>query len=375
MLVRLGEMLVKSKVITSDQLEEALKAQVMFGGKLGTNLIELDFVCEKTLAKALSAKLSVPFVSSDTLLKIPKRTIKALPRDLVEKYKVVPLTVDKTRITVATSDPSDLFSLDELRFVSGKAIKTVIAPELSLALAMEKYYDIPRDVRYIRIEASNSEKNKKKEEGNSSQAVKKSSKPDMPGFIDFNPDAKPDKQVDDEQFAANRGLEEAIDEYAIGELYRKLAASENREEMSECIIDYLSQRFQKIILFIMKEHSAIGWKGLSRSKRVANISQLELSLKEPSVLSIVSEGKDPYYFGSLTYTPGNLKIAKALGSKELSSEVLVTPISIKGRVICAIYLEGGKTPLKFEISHIDTLAQKISIAFEILMLKNKLIMT
>lgn len=375
---KLGEMLVKSKLITQDQLVEALKAQVIFGGKLGTNLIELEFVGEKALAKALSAKLGVPFVRTDTLLKIPNRTIKALSKDLVQKYKVMPLAVEKTRLTVATADPSDLFSLDELCFITGKIIKTVIAPELSLALAMEKYYDIPRDIRYIRIMESNPEKEKEDD----SESMEISLAPDMPDFIDFDGDMQLDNQEEDEQLAENHKHkeataepEDAIDEYAIGELYQKMAASKNREEMSEHITNYLGKRFKKVILFIMNNNSARAWKGVSHGKMIPNISQLELSLKEPSVLSTVSEEGKCLYLKSLVYTPGNLKIAKALGRKELSSEALVVPVLIKERVICAIYLEGGKNPLKFEISHIDTLAQKMSSALEILILKNKLVMT
>lgn len=77
--LKLGELLVQEKVITPHQLEEALKYQVIFGGKLGTNLIELDFVKEDDIAKTLSKMLRVPLVNGDELNDIPLEIINLIP--------------------------------------------------------------------------------------------------------------------------------------------------------------------------------------------------------------------------------------------------------------------------------------------------------
>lgn len=380
-MIRLGEMLIKSNIITEDQLNEALKAQVMFGGRLGTNLIELKFVDEKTLADALSKKLGVPAATSDDLASIPESTIEVLSKNVVEKYKVVPISVDKTKLTIATADPSNLNDFDELRFITSKAIKTVIAPEVDLMLAMERYYDIPRDVRYIHM----AEKSKGKGEDPESLI------PEMSDFIEFKDDVIPEIDKDDvilevgeddivdevedkspkskSQFA----LEEAIKEFSIDELYTKLADSKNRDEMSECITDYLGPQFKKTLFVIMKNETAIGWTGTSDHEHIPNISQLVVTLKDPSVFSIVVEEKQ-HYLGPLLNTPGNLKISEALGSKKPSSQVLVVPIIMKEKVVCALYLEEGQLALKDEVARIQMLAQKISIAFEMLVLRNKIMM-
>ena len=374
MVLRLGEMLVQSNVITSDQLEEALKTQVMFGGKLGTNLVELNFVDEQTIANTLSKKLGVPSVSRDDLMAIPESTISILSKTVVEKYKVVPISVDKSGLTIVTADPSNLNSFDELRFITSKAIKTVIAPEIDLILAMERYYDIPRDVRYIHM----MERGEKGQNGGKgaepSKTKEKSSIPEMTDFIDFNKDAIPEAVSDSSRPEPHFELENAIKEYSVDELYLKLADSKNRDEMSECITDYLGPQFKKTLFVIIKGQFAIGWTGTSDHEHIANVSQFKVPLNEPSVFSTVVDEKK-YYLGPPLNTPGNIIILKTMGDTKPPPLVLVVPIIMKEKVVCAIYLEEGQLSLKDEVLRIQKLAQKISIAFEMLVLRNKLLLT
>ena len=152
---KLGEILIKANLITHEQLDDCLKSQVIFGGKLGTNLIELGYLAEEDLAAYLSRIMGVPAAPADQIMSLPSEIVSVIPRELVEKYKVVPLSLDRKRLTLAMMNPSDIAAIDEISFITGLVIMPVVAPELRILCALEKYYDIRREKRYISFSGGN----------------------------------------------------------------------------------------------------------------------------------------------------------------------------------------------------------------------------
>ena len=104
-------------MISEKQLDEALKAQVIYGGRLGTNLVELGFLDEEALAYFLSEKLEVPYAHPKKLLDIEKKVIDLVPNELVEKYKVLPFELKRKRLRVIMPDPQNLDLINELSFI------------------------------------------------------------------------------------------------------------------------------------------------------------------------------------------------------------------------------------------------------------------
>src|SRR5215472_1501260 len=149
--MKLGELLVQHRVITEAQLAEGLKAQQLFGGRIGTNLVELGYVSEQGLTKFLSTQLNIPAVDSKELEAISGDALAALPIATAEKYRVVPLSISGRKLRVATADPTDLTVLDEISFATGLSITPLIAPELLITCALEKHYGIARPLRYVRL--------------------------------------------------------------------------------------------------------------------------------------------------------------------------------------------------------------------------------
>jgi len=86
----LGEHLLKSGFLKSDQLEEAIEYQCIYGGKLGTSLIELGFVSEDQLAKTLSRQLKLHYIRPERLMDVPESLLSLIPSDIAQKYLVVP---------------------------------------------------------------------------------------------------------------------------------------------------------------------------------------------------------------------------------------------------------------------------------------------
>src|SRR5215218_7370458 len=119
---KLGQLLVARGWITVQQLTRALTTQQVVGGRLGTCLIEMDFISEDNLLKGLSEQHGVPTVSLDDLRGIPDEVIALLPDKLARRCRAVPFRVVGTRLDVAMLEPRNLALQDEIAFASGKRV-------------------------------------------------------------------------------------------------------------------------------------------------------------------------------------------------------------------------------------------------------------
>lgn len=149
--MKLGEVLVKEGLITKEHLRLALERQVIFGGRIGTNIVELGILTEDEFTKFLSRHLKISVVEPSQLVNIEEETISAISKEMAEKYKAIPFKKDKNRLHMAMLDPKDMKAVDEFRFISGYDIIPYAASELRILYALEKCYGIKRDLKYISI--------------------------------------------------------------------------------------------------------------------------------------------------------------------------------------------------------------------------------
>jgi len=147
----LGQALLKAGVINARQLEEAIQGQVIYGGRLGTTLMELGFIDIATLSRFLSQQFNMPTVDHTRLKPCPPEVLKLFGKKLAQKHEAVPLALDGNRLDVLLSNPRNMAAIDEIGFATGKRVKPYVAPELVVVTLMEKYFGIPRDYRYIQI--------------------------------------------------------------------------------------------------------------------------------------------------------------------------------------------------------------------------------
>ncbi|HET7853141.1 MAG TPA: type II secretion system protein GspE, partial [Candidatus Methylomirabilis sp.] len=115
---RLGEMLVKSKLITEDQLKKALSQQSTSGGRLGSNLVKLGFLTEEDITSFLSKQYGVPSINL-AHFEIDQNVIKLVPAEIAQKHMVIPINRKGSVLTVAMADPSNIFAIDDIKFLSG----------------------------------------------------------------------------------------------------------------------------------------------------------------------------------------------------------------------------------------------------------------
>ena len=139
MSVRLGELLTKASLITQDQLKEALKSQKDSGGKLGETLIKLGFVSEEEITECLSQQFGVPSINL-AHFEIDGSVIKVIPADVARKYNILPVNKTGATITIAMADPTNVFAMDDIKFMTGYNVEPVVASELGIKAAIDNYY-------------------------------------------------------------------------------------------------------------------------------------------------------------------------------------------------------------------------------------------
>ncbi len=137
---KLGEMLVKAQLITQEQLDEAMKIQRREGGKLGTLVVRQGYCSDQDIVSFLGMQYGVPAADLDQWPAIEPSVIALVPADLAMKHKVLPLQRSGNVLTLAMSDPTDIFAMDDIRFHTGYNVDPVVSSEMGLARAIERYY-------------------------------------------------------------------------------------------------------------------------------------------------------------------------------------------------------------------------------------------
>ncbi|MGH9256643.1 MAG: type IV-A pilus assembly ATPase PilB [Vicinamibacterales bacterium] len=140
MAARIGELLLKEKRITVDQLQEALNHQRQHGGKLGLNLIKLGFVKDSDITALLSKQYGVPSISLADF-EVDPAVIKLVSPETAQKYQIVPLARAGATLTIAMIDPTNVFAMDDIRFMTGYNVEPVVASEGAILDAIQRYYD------------------------------------------------------------------------------------------------------------------------------------------------------------------------------------------------------------------------------------------
>ena len=146
MAVRIGELLLKEKRITPAQLQETLNYQKTNGGKLGFNLVKLGFVKDEEITALLSKQYGVPSINL-TQFEVDGSVIKLIPSETAHKYQIVPLSRSGATLTIAMTDPTNVFAMDDIKFMTGYNVEPVVASETAVADAIRRYYPAAPVVR------------------------------------------------------------------------------------------------------------------------------------------------------------------------------------------------------------------------------------
>lgn len=138
---RLGDLLLDARLLTTEQLNEALHEQRKWGGRLGRTVVEMGFVTETAMAEVLGGQLQLEVVDLDTF-EIPPELPKTVRLDICERYGVFPIAHDAAArtLTFATADPTNIANLEAVQFASGMRVQAAVSTASAIERAIRKYY-------------------------------------------------------------------------------------------------------------------------------------------------------------------------------------------------------------------------------------------
>ncbi|MDT8440717.1 MAG: hypothetical protein RQ723_03535 [Desulfuromonadales bacterium] len=388
--MKLGELLLKHSLIDQAQLEEALQAQVIFGGKLGTILIEMGLITEKTLATALSKQLGFPCAQPGQLEKIPESVIAIISRELAEKHQAVPVSVSGRKLTLAMANPQDLKAVDEIAFRTGYIIIPILALEVRLVLALERYYGLKRAMRYVpppskRINrpapatAKTAAGADKPVEAQTllEEAGYFGADDEMPATparkpVEVAPPAQAPAAEPIEELEAVEIVEELTDEeVTLATTATALVAARDRNHVADALIRYLGAHYARAALFMVVGGVATGWRSAKNGKPIAGFDEVQIPLNEPSVLKTAVDTQS-YVLGPIPTSGANLALTTMLGKPAPRTAILL-PLTMLGRVVGLIYVDDPEQEMAEQLAVLQQLATKALMTFEILILHNKIL--
>jgi type IV pilus assembly protein PilB len=145
---RLGEILVRDSLITQDQLKQALDYQKKEGGRLGTCLVKLGIVSDEDITAVLSRQYGVPSINLK-FYEVDPSVIKLIPQETAVRYQIVPLSRVGSTLTIAMTDPTNVFAMDDIKFMTGFNVEPVVASETAIVEAIGKFYGAVESVEEL----------------------------------------------------------------------------------------------------------------------------------------------------------------------------------------------------------------------------------
>ena len=150
MSAKLGEILVRENLISPQHLRQALDYQREHGGRLGFNLVKLGLVSDDTITAILSRQYGIPSVNLE-LFDIEDTVLRLIPQEVAQKYSVLPLSRVGATLTLAMVDPTNVFAMDDIKFMTGLNVEPVVVAEASIQQAIAKYYSTSREIELASV--------------------------------------------------------------------------------------------------------------------------------------------------------------------------------------------------------------------------------
>jgi type IV pilus assembly protein PilB len=147
---KLGEILVRENLISPQNLREALDYQREHGGRLGYNLVKLGLVSDDMITAVLSRQYGIPSVNLD-LFQIDESVLRLIPQEVAQKYSVLPLSRVGATLTLAMVDPTNVFAMDDIKFMTGLNVEPVVVAEASIQQAISRYYGTTNEIELATV--------------------------------------------------------------------------------------------------------------------------------------------------------------------------------------------------------------------------------
>jgi hypothetical protein len=297
-------------IVTERQLQEAIQHQVLYGGRLGTNLYELGFITEKRLTDALGRALGVPAIEIDPS-EVKGDVLAAIPKELAAKLKVFPYKLRGKTLTLLMLDPRDHTTVAKLGYSRGFIIKPHVIPEFRMIQLLRDYYGVDDGWR----------------------------------FTDTHRRSIPPVEAPDPATAT-----------------AQIDTATTRDEVVAGLVALCRRFFKRVVFFIVREPWVLGWTGAGEGMDRAVAGSIRISLDSPSVFRTVTRDKG-VFIGRLGAEDEDLKVVKLLGKRPTTNAALF-PILVKSRVVNLLYGDNGSEGnVKPDLGELLVQVQKVPRAY------------
>jgi hypothetical protein len=351
-MVRLGELLIAGRRVTPAELEDALENQVLHGGRLGTNLLELGVVTEAELAQALGRQHNLPHASGE--MTPDPRALAVADARFYDDEDVLPMRIDATRLTVAVLHPMQMQALEVLAFRASKRVVAVVIPELRMHQLLRRYARAFRPARSVDVRAERP----------------LASAPAAPT------PAKVEELINEEDFArlyvrapAPRADEADVVEGEIvegqpleaempvvsgvsvepdevepppltfAEAQRQLQTSAHRDDIARAVLRFARGRFARAVILNVQGELATGWMGLGQGVSARSVQRISVSLGEPSPLAVARDLRS-HVAGPVKRTAAMEAFYAALGGAWPATALLL-PVLVRDKPVQLVYVDQG----------------------------------
>lgn len=351
--MKLGTLLLRNAAIGLSQLEGALRNQVLYGGRLGTNLVELGYLDLELLSTYLAELAGLP-IATPTLLEDADPRLRALlGADEAHRLRAIPLGVlgeGTGPVAVAFVDPGDTAAVERVAERLGATVAPYIVPELRALYYLEKHYGLPRKGRYLRPGTPGGEPEGDRRRSQPPHGVA------LPPALTLEPRRKRGSSL-------SRAVPGVATTITFETACSRIETAPHRERIAEVFVDYARGRCEALVVFLIRDGNALGWRGYVAPPSLpkAPLEELSLPLGGASSLQAAHDAGRPFVGAPPpTARPTEHRLWSGLGSPEPAG-VAVVPILVKQRVVNLVYAHtiGSPPPpeLAEELGELATRAQ------------------
>ena len=344
--MKLGTLLLRNAAITLSQLEAALRTQVLYGGRLGTNLVELGFLDLDALTSHLGELYQLPVANQPLLDQASPDALALLNARDAEALGAIPLGfLDPfpDALAVAMIDPRDEQALEQLSELTRSTISPHIVSELRALYYLEKLYGLPRKARYIRPGTRRVL---------SSADERRRTQP--PGGLVAPPPIRlePRRRKHDSGGSAITAPPPPVTYQTACD---RIDGATHRDEIATALLDFAIGRFGALVVFLVRDGNALGWRAYTIAPLARPIGELSLPIGGASCLQAANDDARPYRGAPPSAGhPTETQLWASLGV-EPATEVFAAPVLVRARIVNLVYAH----PLRrsFEGSTVDELSE------------------
>ncbi len=368
--MRIGDILKGQNLITDDDIDEALRRQVVHGGRFGTCIVELRRINLDCIADALAEQHGVPAATSPHFARADAAVMRRLAPELAARHRVIPLGMisrQPAQIAVASTDPLSTSAIAEIETALEAKIVPAIAPELRILYYLEIVYGIERFARFRRARTTDRQSSDSPQEPGAqkrrylktlSEETESLAAPTQLARIAVRRVAVFTAGALSEKSPANLATIEGG--------MRAIRRATGRDRVGDHVIGTLENAFDRIIragvIFAARDDVLIGWKGFVRDGNADAVESMAFEVGADSMFQEPFETAVPF-FGPATTRPLDRLIWRALSVDE-PGEVAVVPVVLRQQVVCLIYADTHRSMDAATVGGLAEIGQGLAAAFD-----------